>query len=193
MSQESWLSRSSRSATPIGIIQRHVGNFRVTSPVTGASRPIPPPSLKARSFLLHLDRDFEEAVEGIRGVLPLARILERRHAVHLVDATTRRVRPSLVQLRGTRDPPTRPPPERAPVLWETVLLNHAPTGLTHDKTPHTPNSPIPLKTTQSGTKSGTRPQTGAARIAFSMSPEHDFSCFRNQSSAKNHPTIQSSS
>lgn len=99
--------------------------------------PHPPLSLKARSFLLHLDRDFEEAVEGIRGVLPLARILERRHAVHLVDATTRRVRPSLVQLRGTRDPPTRPPPERASVLWGTVLLNHAPTGLTHDKTPHT--------------------------------------------------------
>ena len=174
MSRESWLSRSSRSATPIGIIQRHVGNFRVTSPVTGAISPHPPLSLKARSFLLHLDRDFEEAVEGIRGVLPLARILERRHAVHLVDATTRRVRPSLVQLRGTRDPPTRPPPERASVLWGTVLLNHAPTGLTHDKTPHTPNSPIPLKPRKVAQK--------AAPVRRQVPPVSHSACHRNTTS-----------
>ena len=50
---------------------------RAPVPVSGASRPgCPVIGLEAELPLRHLNRDLEEAVEGIRGVLPLAGILE---------------------------------------------------------------------------------------------------------------------
>ena len=50
---------------------------RAPVPVSGASRPGRAViGLEAELPLRHLNRDLEEAVEGIRGVLPLAGILE---------------------------------------------------------------------------------------------------------------------
>ena len=48
--------------------------------------------LEAELPLRHLNRDLEEVVEGIRGVLPLAGILERGFAEYLVDAFVLQIR-----------------------------------------------------------------------------------------------------